>query len=328
MLIGYARVSTTEQNLDLQTDALNRAGCEKLFTVKAGGARADRPGLDQALAHLRKGDTLVVWKLDRLGRSIRHLIETVGQLQEQKVGFRSLKHLHRLIRTSTVYRQSSRRDPAQDAADSDNAFLGRYPLRRLDAESVRDTILLCSGGLDETLYGPPVPVVEDSVGLVNPANDSPRRSLYLQVRRTHPVSLLAAFDAPVMTLNCDRRNLTTTPSQSLMLRNSEFVLSNATTIALRIRSATPRPALGDQIAAAWRLVYQRSITPEGLDASKAFAALQEETLDRTKASGDHELVALSSLVSSCAQRVLACSGLILRTGLASRPAFHVTICAL
>jgi len=92
MLIGYARVSTIEQSLDLQTDASKRAGCEKLFTDKAGGARVERPGLDQALAHLRKGDTLVVWKLDRLGRSIRHLIETIGrQLQERKVGFRSLQ---------------------------------------------------------------------------------------------------------------------------------------------------------------------------------------------------------------------------------------------
>jgi hypothetical protein len=91
MLIGYARVSTLEQSLDLQTDALNRAGCEKLFTDKPGGARAALPGLDQALAHLRKEDTLVVWKLDRLGRSIRHLIETVGQLEERKVGFRSLQ---------------------------------------------------------------------------------------------------------------------------------------------------------------------------------------------------------------------------------------------
>jgi DNA invertase Pin-like site-specific DNA recombinase len=87
MLIGYARVSTTEQNLDLQTDALNRAGCEKLFTDTATGARAKRPGLDQTLDHLRQGDTLVVWKLDRLGRSLRHLIDTVGQLQKQKVGF-------------------------------------------------------------------------------------------------------------------------------------------------------------------------------------------------------------------------------------------------
>ena len=90
MLIGYARVSTTEQNLDLQTDALNRAGCEKLFTDKAGGSRAERPGLDQALAHLRRGDTLVVWKLDRLGRSLPHLIETIRQLQERGIGFKSL----------------------------------------------------------------------------------------------------------------------------------------------------------------------------------------------------------------------------------------------
>jgi len=91
MLIGYARVSTTEQNLDLQTDALNRAGCQKLFTDATSGARSERPGLDQTLEHLRRGDTLVVWKLDRLGRSIRHLIDTVGQLQERKGGFRSLQ---------------------------------------------------------------------------------------------------------------------------------------------------------------------------------------------------------------------------------------------
>lgn len=91
MLIGYARVSTTEQNLRLQVDALKRTGCERLFTDTASGARAERPGLDQALAHLRKGDVLVVWKLDRLGRSIRHLIDTVAQLQERRVGFRSLQ---------------------------------------------------------------------------------------------------------------------------------------------------------------------------------------------------------------------------------------------
>ena len=92
MLIGYARVSTAEQNLDLQTDALNRAGCEKLFTDKAGGARAERPGLDQALAHLRKGDTLVVWKLDRLGPSAPAPHRDASpHLQERKVGFRSLQ---------------------------------------------------------------------------------------------------------------------------------------------------------------------------------------------------------------------------------------------
>jgi hypothetical protein len=207
----------------------------------------------------------------------------------------SLKHIHQLIMTSTVYRQSSLRNPAQDALDSDNALLGRYPVRRLDAESVRDTLLRCSGRLDEKLYGPAVPVVEDSVGLVNPANDSPRRSLYLQVRRTHPVSLLAAFDAPVMTLNCDRRNLTTTPAQSLMLMNSDFVLNTAAAVARRIRSRTPGPSFDDQFAAAWRIVYQRSITADELEWALAFSSLQRETLIRSGAAGDHQLFMLTSL---------------------------------
>ena len=197
--------------------------------------------------------------------------------------------------TSTVYRQSSHRDPAQDAVDTDNALLGRYPVRRLDAESLRDSILLLSGRLDRTLYGPPVPVVEDSVGLVNPANDSPRRSLYLQVRRTSPVSLLAAFDAPVMTVNCDRRVPSTTALQSLMLMNSDFVLNQAAAIARRIQAGTPAPTLAEQIAAAWRLVYQRPITAEELDWARTFAAEQRATLDRSGAAGDRQLTVLTSL---------------------------------
>src|SRR5699024_5069323 len=113
----------------------------------------------------------------------------------------SLKAMHRLILTSTVYRQSSRRDPAHDAVDSANELYGRYPVQRLDAEALRDRLLAVSGRLDPTLYGPPVPVAEDAVGQVVPADDSPRRSLYLQARRTAPVSFLAAFDAPVMAVN-------------------------------------------------------------------------------------------------------------------------------
>ena len=79
MLIGYARVSTHLQNLDLQKDALTKAGCEKIFVDEVSGAKAARPGLDQAMEMLRERDSLVVWRLDRLGRSVKHLIELVGQ---------------------------------------------------------------------------------------------------------------------------------------------------------------------------------------------------------------------------------------------------------
>lgn len=91
MKIGYARVSTSDQSVYMQKHALKNEGCEKLFTDVASGVRTDRPGLDDALTHLREGDTLVVWKLDRLGRSIQHLIQTIKSLQERKIGFKSLQ---------------------------------------------------------------------------------------------------------------------------------------------------------------------------------------------------------------------------------------------
>jgi DNA invertase Pin-like site-specific DNA recombinase len=91
MLIGYARVSTQDQTLDLQTDALKRAGCEKIFSDVTSGAKSDRPGLQEAIGHLRAGDTLVVWRLDRLGRTLKHLIATVTDLSDQGIGFKSLQ---------------------------------------------------------------------------------------------------------------------------------------------------------------------------------------------------------------------------------------------
>jgi len=90
MLIGYARVSTQDQNLELQTEALQKAGCKKIFEDRMSGNRAERPGLAQARESLRQGDTLVVWKLDRLGRSVKHLVDLVGELQQQGVQFKSL----------------------------------------------------------------------------------------------------------------------------------------------------------------------------------------------------------------------------------------------
>ena len=92
MLIGYARVSKNEQNLDLQRDALKKAGCREknIFTDKVTGTKQERKGLEQALSHLREGDTFVVWRLDRLGRSLKHLIETVTNLQTHGIAFLSV----------------------------------------------------------------------------------------------------------------------------------------------------------------------------------------------------------------------------------------------
>lgn len=91
MHFAYARVSTEDQNLDLQLDALKAAGCEKIFKEKLSGAKTDRPELARLLEQVREGDTVTVWKLDRLGRSMKHLVETVTSLGEKHVGFKSLK---------------------------------------------------------------------------------------------------------------------------------------------------------------------------------------------------------------------------------------------
>jgi DNA invertase Pin-like site-specific DNA recombinase len=90
MLIGYARISTADQTLALQQDALKSAGCDQIYTDTASGSSAERTGLEQALSHLRKGDTLIVWRLDRLGRSLRHLIDTITALDARGIGFRSI----------------------------------------------------------------------------------------------------------------------------------------------------------------------------------------------------------------------------------------------
>ena len=90
MLIGYARVSTYDQTLNLQLDALQKSGCEKIFTDTASSSQAERKGLEDAVAFARAGDTIVVWRLDRLGRSLKHLIETITRLAERQIGFKSL----------------------------------------------------------------------------------------------------------------------------------------------------------------------------------------------------------------------------------------------
>ena len=196
-----------------------------------------------------------------------------------------LKRLHKLIMTSTAYRQASAYDEQAAAVDADNRLYWRMPVQRLDAEAVRDRILATTGVLNLKQFGSPVPVKEDAVGqiVVGPdvpeGSDSPvgheafRRSVYVQVRRSQPLAMLHAFDQPVMETNCERRVVSTVATQALMLMNSDFILDQAGYFATRIR----KEAGGDptrQVQTAWQLAFGRSPEPDELKRSLAFLAAQ------------------------------------------------------
>ena len=156
--------------------------------------------------------------------------------------------MHRLIMTSTVYRQSSRRSQAGSAADSSNALYSHFPLRRLEAEEIRDVILHVSGRLDGLCTARLCRSPRTPSAISCRTTTRARRSLYLQVRRTKPVSLLATFDSPTMAVNCDRRAPSTSATQSLVLMNSDFILSHAGRLARRVRDLTPAGSTSDQLA--------------------------------------------------------------------------------
>ena len=195
---------------------------------------------------------------------------------EQRWG---LKRMHKLIMTSTVYRQASRRDSEKNAIDPDNRFLWRKPIQRLEAEIIRDRILATSGKLNPKMFGPPVTVSEDEVGqtVVASGAEGLRRSVYVQTRRTLPVSMLRQFDMPVMDVNCDKRASSTVSTQSLMLMNSDFILEHAESFARRLQPETggdPRR----QVVLAWQLAFTRSPTEKEMERSLAFLDRQVEYL--------------------------------------------------
>ncbi len=154
----------------------------------------------------------------------------------------SFKHLRRTMLNSAAYRQSSTLNEAAFADDPDDRWLWRYPVRRLDAESIRDGMLFVSGALDRRIGGPYVPTERTSAAEVvvsEPQPGATRRSVYLQQRRTQTVSLLTLFDDPSVTFNCVQRPTTTMPLQSLSLMNSEFALSRAREFAKRLERESP-----------------------------------------------------------------------------------------
>lgn len=168
----------------------------------------------------------------------------------------SLKHLHRLILRSTVYRQASIRTAEFNRLDQNNDLYWHFPVHRLEAETVRDAVLSVSGKLDiETQFGKPVDFKADDTGQNVVEGEKQRRSVYLQVRRSQPISILESFDAPAMKVNCTSRIATTSATQSLMLMNSKFATDSAKSFAGRINveAATLRSNRGlksdiDQVA--------------------------------------------------------------------------------
>jgi hypothetical protein len=191
----------------------------------------------------------------------------------------SLKRLHRTIMLSTAYRQSSRREPAQVAIDSENRFYGRRNVLRLDAETLRDRVLAAAGTLDATMFGPSIGVQEDDTGQVIVAGDVHRRSIYLLQRRTQPVALMQAFDAPVMTTNCEARPSSTVATQSLMLMNGDFWIGRAAALAERVlreptKSVPPElianlPQRWEATAPLWQFGYGKCDVASGRTASFA-----------------------------------------------------------
>jgi len=151
----------------------------------------------------------------------------------------SAKQLHRVMMTTRTYQQSSSRHERGNARDADGALYSRYPVRRLEAEIVRDRAIAVAGRFNDTMFGKPLDIMEDFAGQVHVKDDAPRRSVYVQDRRSKPVSLLAAFDAPVMAVNCERRSSSTVAPQSLMLMNGDFFLAQADHLAKRLRETTP-----------------------------------------------------------------------------------------
>jgi hypothetical protein len=207
----------------------------------------------------------------------------------------SLKEMHRLVLNSTVYKQASTRTAERDAVDPDNLLLSRASVRRLDAEVLRDAMLLVSGQLNPKMFGAPVPVMLDTdgqvivgvdttdtagrpTGKVVPLNGEEfRRSVYVQMRRSRPLGMLETFDLPKMEPNCEYRTASTVAPQSLALMNSGFALGAATAFAERVQreaGATPEA----QIMRAWRLAFGAPPSPTELQRSLEFLKAQTLTL--------------------------------------------------
>jgi hypothetical protein len=245
--------------------------------------------------HFGRGLVATAGEFGKLGEPPTHPELLDHLASELKRNSWRTKSLHRAIVTSTAYRQESARDmsTASGEADADGRWLSRYPVHRLEAETIRDRVLAASGRLDTQMFGPPVDVQADDSGQVVIAGESPRRSIYVKQKRSQPVSLMAAFDAPVMETHCERRTSATVATQSLMLLNGAFVLEEAKKLATAALDGQFAPVLTDadrlkaangasesvagepanlaaSVATVWERAYSRAATEGELKAAVGF----------------------------------------------------------
>ena len=205
----------------------------------------------------------------------------------------SLKHIHRLILKSRAWQQAITQHERRRQVDPDNALFGSARLQRLDAEIVRDCMLEISGRLNTKAFGPAVPVMADRVGrfvigkenldagrpgsVIDMKGEQYRRSIYIQMRRSRPLAVLEAFDQPPMVPNCDKRKPSTVSTQSLLMMNSELLLTFSRHFADRLSHLASDESR--QIDAAWQLVYCRDPKPSEREATIRFLEEQRSILE-------------------------------------------------
>jgi mono/diheme cytochrome c family protein len=215
----------------------------------------------------------------------------------------SAKQLHKLIMMSTAYRQESRPSSVEFAAkaklaDPDNQMLWRMNLRRLEAESLRDSVLAAGGKLDRTMFGPPVMLQYHSNGLQTTPEHDPggnRRSVYLLARRTYPLTFLRLFDFPIIDASCTQRVPSSTPLQSLALMNDEFMVENAALLAQRVEKLSGENAPAEKkIATAYLLTLSRKPVAAEVAICEDYLKKQEELHSRanlTSIEAEHRALA-------------------------------------
>lgn len=242
------------------------------------------------LHHFGKGIVASPTDFGKLGIPPTHL-ELLDWLSHDFVSHGwKIKRLHKMLMTSTAYMQQSQRSAEYDVVDPDNLLYGRMPVRRLEAETIRDSIIAVTGKLKADLYGQPVPVKEDEVGqiVVGLSNvDSAgrqkknlkmddrkfRRSIYVAVSRSKPLAVLDMFDAPKMEPNCEKRSSSTVAPQSLLMMNSGFMVEHAELFADRLEKEHAGKK-SEQVKLAWILSYGKEPSAEELKQSLEFIDLQ------------------------------------------------------